>query len=944
MASPDTLSLRSTMQGLSDNVVITISAGVGGTILIIIITLLILLFRQISKHKLLLADLEQRGIDLCKPNVREANIDQTKRFSALRRSTFTLPSTASARWINLDSSEDIPDLPNHPARQEVKYQQQRTNPGKIESRFSKRREPELNHPLKEVRVCAPTLDVKNTTGKPVDSTGESMFSSENTKSPKKSPENIHVHRLNANSVDRNTYCSSPFALASAANSIESLTPRPLFSTGKTDETSIQVSKKRGRAKTIATTVRHVSPDSPLSSSFMGPSRMHIRSFSLGAVDIPSRPPKEPAPPLPLEVATQSLEDRRSGWGQDNSVSRLSASSLESVGTSVLASPKISRSYNIKLKDGPSHQWKNSLIAGPRPLLPKPKMSMATTSPDKASTRESIKSRTAEYNCNSEEQRSLSRTASIKSVDNHLSVPIIGTAERSRLSRVSGASSRQCQPMRTPRQVSKHSVAANGSPAERIRTSALRKIPSSQNIPSRRTSQVSSGPSSTRSSNGNPFQWDPSPMQSGKPSALKGSPNSRKGHRRQNCVRISLSPTIINSYKVSPSPSMGDIAEDCAVQVKEGERPTSEIEFSGIHALPRPPSSPTFAPDIKLKPTILRASLIPSSPTLSLNCFRMDHDNSDSTVSLASLTSDLNRVESNASIFTIPTFPSPGKAVTAINRCTIPTPTFSFSRPSGEFDGEDCTPIEFRLLAEPVAVSNSQSIPELSEVRLMASPPTPDQCPLDVLLESGQLEASSPSAAEMKQQDSAEPTDELHGAFPWINTLTRNDTCHSRQASSPPISPKSQLTSSPTHHQTAPQCSPSLSAPNPSSALHAAPPSPSPLRRSIAALRRMNSDAARASASRAATRRYQTLGREASAGLLRDVDAVLAGVRGASWEDLEEGFWGGGDGVMVVVRDGGNARGGGNVKDGGRLAGVEGQKRVGGSPGSLYDENGFYRGS
>ena len=939
MAPSDALSLRSTIQGLSDSTVIAISTGVGGTILTIIITLLILLFRQISKHKLLLADLEQRGIDLCRPNVREASKDQTKRFSALRRSTFALPSTASAGWINLDSNEDISGLPNRPARtQRIKYQQQSTDPRKIGSRFSNRRESELNHPLKEVRACAPTLDVKNTISKPANSTGESMLSSDNPKSPKESSENMHVQRLNDDSVNRNVYYSAPFALASEANSMESLTPRPLFSSGKIDETSIPLSKKRVRAKTIATTVRHVYPDSPLSSSFIGPSRMHIRSVSLGAVDFPSRPPKEPAPPLPLEVAAQSLEDRRRSWIQDSNSSRLSASSLESVGTSVLASPKIPRSYNIKLKDGPSHQWKNSLIAGPRPLLPKPKMSMATTSPDKVSKSESIKSRTAEYNSNSEEQRSLSRAASIKSVDNHLSVPIIDTAERCRLSRVSGPSSRQSQPIRTPRRVSKHSVTANGSPVERIRTSVLHEVPGSQNIPSRRTSQVSSGPSSTRSSNGNPFQWDPSPMQSGKPSALKGSPNSRKGHRRQNCVRISLSPTIINSHKASPSPSMGNIAEESTVQSKEDGGPRSGIEFSGIRALPRPPSSPTFAPDIKLKPTFLRASLTPSSPTLSLNCFQMDHDNNDSIVSLVSLTSDLNRVESNSSIFTIPTFPSPGRPVTAINRCTIPTPTFSFSRPSGEFDEEDCTPIEFRLLAEPVAVSSSKSIPELSEVKLMASPPTLDQRSPDVLPEPGQLEASpTPSATETKHQASVNSTDALPSAFPWINTLTRHDTPPSRAPSSPAISPKSQPAPQPAQRPaTASTRAPAL----PARAKRASPPSPSPLRRSIAALRRMNSDAERAGRSRAAARRYLRLGREASAGALRGVDALLAGSDGEPGREDGAAFWGGaGEGVMGEVRDGGNAR------DWGRVAGGEGGgKGGGGSPGSLYDENGFYRGS
>ena len=111
---------------------------------------------------------------------------------------------------------------------------------------------------------------------------------------------------------------------------------------------------------------------------------------------------------------------------------------------------------------------------------------------------------------------------------------------------------------------------------------------------------------------------------------------------------------------------------------------------------------------------------------------------------------------------------------------------------------------------------------------------------------------------------------------------------------------------------------------------------------------MNSDAERASRSRAAARRYLKLGREASTGLLRDVDAVLAGADNGSWEELEravgrsdgeEGWEDAGAGVMMAVRDGGNAR------EGVRLDGCEVEgKRIAGSPGSLYDENGFYRGT
>ena len=103
---------------------------------------------------------------------------------------------------------------------------------------------------------------------------------------------------------------------------------------------------------------------------------------------------------------------------------------------------------------------------------------------------------------------------------------------------------------------------------------------------------------------------------------------------------------------------------------------------------------------------------------------------------------------------------------------------------------------------------------------------------------------------------------------------------------------------------------------------------------------MNSDAERAGRSRAAARRYLRLGREAPGGALRGVDALLAGSGQGPGREDGAAFWGGaGEGVMGEVRDGGNAR------DWGRVPGGEGGgKGGGGSPGSLYDENGFYRGS
>lgn len=84
-----------------------------------------------------------------------------------------------------------------------------------------------------------------------------------------------------------------------------------------------------------------------------------------------------------------------------------------------------------------------------------------------------------------------------------------------------------------------SVSEDGSPGERHRAAPLRTISGNLLGPAREDSQ------SSADTVGNPFYFDPSyvPAKDAvKPSALKGSPNAKKRHNRQKCVRISIQPT------------------------------------------------------------------------------------------------------------------------------------------------------------------------------------------------------------------------------------------------------------------------------------------------------------------------------------------------------------------------------------------------------------------
>lgn len=77
-------------------------------------------------------------------------------------------------------------------------------------------------------------------------------------------------------------------------------------------------------------------------------------------------------------------------------------------------------------------------------------------------------------------------------------------------------------------------------------------------PSRR--RASSRPALIASEN--PFHWDRNSLQTGLPPGLRSSPGSqRKGHKRQNCVRISNIPTVDTSRRASTLPQMTEEEED-----------------------------------------------------------------------------------------------------------------------------------------------------------------------------------------------------------------------------------------------------------------------------------------------------------------------------------------------------------------------------------------------
>jgi hypothetical protein len=157
--------------------------------------------------------------------------------------------------------------------------------------------------------------------------------------------------------------------------------------------------------------------------------------------------------------------------------------------------------------------------------------------------------------------------------------------------------------------------------------------------------------------------------------------------------------------------------------------------------PRPPSTSTFNPQLKVRPSSFVASLTTDSPTLPSMNFSQDRHRASFGSSAAD--KEAKRFSFN-SIF-IPTFPSPGKAELTTN--VMPTPTFSYTQPSNEIERESAPAEAMILLARPYsprdsATTNSAtSEPEVSLLKSSQNSTTGEL--IFPILEKEQLRAPEP---------------------------------------------------------------------------------------------------------------------------------------------------------------------------------------------------------
>ncbi|KAK4622160.1 hypothetical protein CLAFUW4_06877 [Fulvia fulva] len=749
---------------------LAIGCVIGGLILVAIIVILVVLRIRRRRHRQAVAELEQNNVPVAVPQMEQAGATvQAARGNGLR------PLRAGTRWDFLASTETV----NTPE------QAGPTNKRKRPSFFPIRPEPPAADPTqaqpKHLSAIVETLE------SPRSRHGSSNFDlySNAVRINEVMGTKPHTNAAQQNNSNIFTAPGSPkpeaipsFAIKSPAT-YNPLFPKPDLKLGGTIR-SVSLGVLRvdtsgavlGNTDRLSRQIAEVKRPRPA---------MHARSASLGAPL--SRPPSGPIPPLPV-ISPLTMEDPSR---QGVCIPRAqSAGSINSTSSSILVtSPILARkdsdqplssptveelvaeSDDAALKTVSNGQWQQPRPRGPARISTNTNMAMQTERSRASVKANLVRSSTDSAFINRESTSSFSSTDSMDR--NRLSIPIVATADRVSISRVSSSNSLTgvggVQKIVTPRKTRRpSSVSAQGSPAEKNRRSAILKDISGNaqhcNIKKRNVSI--STQDSGRSSNGNPFHWDNNMAKIvSKPSALKGSPNARKGHRRQNCVRIStLTPQVLgpeSSRSSSSSPAgivMDEITEEReSDEIKrEVQNERRKIELAVAHerrrsTLPRPPLPPRqTSSESCLRIQTLRASLTPSSPTLS--SWNTYHD-----VSAGGLTShpsdcalstrpDSRQSDrsSAAGSFMIPKFPSPARTSVALTRSlpefdTAPMPDLSFDleSPTLGFDEKNSSsPFTLAMSSDdevsPVSPRKSQEssaeISPVSSADLPSSPPLP----------------------------------------------------------------------------------------------------------------------------------------------------------------------------------------------------------------------------
>ncbi|KAF2448853.1 hypothetical protein P171DRAFT_509183 [Karstenula rhodostoma CBS 690.94] len=674
----------STME-LSITTIGAMGAGVGVLVVGLTVFIVILLVRAHREHKRHMADLEERGYAIVQTRKVAKRNSVIKPRAVLRRDTI-LPFNSKSGWGNLTSVETISPLeprsvpPHYAPPKPVGFV---PKPKRPSWPFLGRRVSGRAIPMRKIRV-------------PVLSTV--------LESPKPSPlVPVLSGRLGASSPLKTH--SRPSSYQSLLQHHPALRAQDQTSASQIDQPQPESLRRSLTAKPVPKTEPYTRPfrsqsladlpnaSRPGSMTRLTRPQLHERSVSTSS-QASGNPPDGGLPILPLEIARIKSEARRRSL-LSRSPSHQSNSSYESARSSILAmqpSP-IMRSPNTRVHKVAKRDLRNYTVVSPRPFR-----DTLTLHGKNISSQSSIKSSAARFSSVTSTAQAEKLVPLLPNSSSLQSIAAAKTVDPANLSKSpSPAGSLSVRNTPTPKRRSGSYVTPYGSPENRRnRSSFLHNVSGNQSAPKRQLSQTSTRASSTRSSNDNPFQWDPAPVSAGKPSALKGSPSARNpGHKRQNCVRISLIPTMLGPQSRSPSPAIHDIAEE-SPQANSEKGQKVGLEYSRTRSLPSPPSTSVFAPELKFNATSIRASLAASSPTLSMASF--DHGPIGTPVktqvksSLPDISQQDVQTMSPSSIISLGTFPSPCHGLPQSSVMISPPPVFALSRPSNEY-GDDLRPYD-----------------------------------------------------------------------------------------------------------------------------------------------------------------------------------------------------------------------------------------------------------
>jgi hypothetical protein len=575
---------------LSTTAIAAIATGIGIS-LICIVALIFLLVRAVRSHKLFLADLEERGVSIAKAQG-GAHDSVTRPLAVLRRNS-VLP-YGNSGWGTLTSAETISSTDRSGAVAHY-VPPKPTEVAKKGSRlswpFHTRSVSGHNINLKKMKGARLSIvleDAKPSALVPVLDSSHLSASRPSLVLSTPSSQSLLQHHP--------AYRSSSLEEGPTTQG-RSVSATSFFRTGANDRLQ--------RAKSFAD-VPSVSPMRP---------ELRVRSASLcsnlsgTALDVI-------LPPLPFDTARIKIEAKQRSQLR-RIPSKQSETSVESADTSILAnraSPVVIQVPKRRPQKITKPRTRGSTSAGGRPLRDsldlRAKVLGLRSTPSNSPTRTSIPSELEGSYAASKNMLSEGSCPQAPKMPNGVQPVTLD-----RMSSATDSPEKTAVPSTPKRKITSQAYYEVSPERQKRSTATSRGFNGVVRSPKRQHSQTSS-----RSSDGNPFQWDPTPLSSiGKPSALKGSPSARQGHRRKNSVRISLVPTFHGPPSRTPSPSFMIEGKEDTEKGVTVDKATAGLGLAvpSFRSLPTPPSSSTFAPELKSSSMSLRASLTSTSSALPL---------------------------------------------------------------------------------------------------------------------------------------------------------------------------------------------------------------------------------------------------------------------------------------------------------------------------------------